>query len=117
MKIERMTLGRLLPMVAAGVLVYADVAYPQTQTEKQIIEKPAPPPIALHRVTEKSPTVNLTAVGKEVAPGMFVVDPDAIHDKRLVIPSGGKAKHVCLGKWLTTTLGPTCDGSWVESGS
>lgn len=114
MKIERMNLGRLLLMVAAGMLVYAGAAYPQTaQTEKRIIEKPGEPPIALHRVTEKSPAVNLTAVGKEVSPGMFVVDPDAISGKRLEMPSGGKVKQLCVGKWITTREGPTCEGSWV----
>jgi hypothetical protein len=111
MKIERMNLGGLFPMVAAGMLVYAGVAYPQT--EKQILEKPGDPPIALHRVTEKSPAVNLTAVGKEVSPGIFVVDPPSVRDKRLVID--GKGKHVCLGKWITAKQGPTCEGSWVES--
>jgi hypothetical protein len=112
MTIERMNFERLLPMVAAGMLVYAGAAY--AQTEKKIIEKPGEPPVALQRVTEKSPEVHLTAVGKEVAPGMLVVDPGAIAGKRLVIPSGGKAKNVCLGKWITTRLGPTCEGSWVE---
>ena len=110
MKIKRMNLGGLFPMVAAGMLVYAGVAYPQT--EKQILEAPGQPPIALHRATEKSPAVNLTAVGKEVSPGIFQVDPNSIRDKRLVID--GKGKQVCLGKWITTTQGPTCEGSWVQ---
>ncbi|HUH92195.1 MAG TPA: hypothetical protein VL742_03490 [Casimicrobiaceae bacterium] len=109
MKIERMNLGALFPMFAAGMLFYAGVAYPQT--EKKIIEKPGEPPIALHRVTEKSPTVNLSAVGKEVAPGIFEVDPSSIRDKRLVIE--GK-EHACLGKWLKTRQGPVCEGSWVQ---
>jgi len=110
MKIERMSLGGLFPMVAAGMLVYAGVAYPQT--EKKIIEKPGEPPISLHRVTEKSPAVNLTAVGKEVSPGIFEVDPNSIYNKRLVID--GKGKHACLGKWIQTKQGPMCEGSWVE---
>lgn len=110
MKIETMSLGGLFPMVAAGMLLYASVAYPQT--EKKIIEKPGEPPIALHRVTAKSLAVNLSAVGKEVSPGIFEVDPNSIHDKRLVID--GKGKHVCLGKWITIKQGPVCEGSWVE---
>ncbi len=111
MKIERRNLGALLPMVAAGMLAYGGVAY--GQTEKQIVEKPAQPGIALHRVTEKSAAVNLSAVGKEVAPGIFTVDPASIRDKRLVLD--GKAKHVCLGKWITPKQGPTCEGTWVEA--
>ena len=110
MKIGRMGLVGLVPMVAAGMLVYAGVAYPQT--EKKIIEKPGEPPIALHRVGEKSAAVNLTTVGKEVSPGVFEVDPNSIYNKRLVID--GKAKRVCLGKWITTKQGALCEGSWVE---
>lgn len=118
MKIGRMNLGRLFLMVAAGMLVCAGTASAQTEkqpaTEKRIINKPGEPPIALHRVTEKSPAVNLTAVAKEGSPGMVEVDPNAIAGKRLVIPSGGKTKSICLGKWITLKQGPTCEGSWVE---
>jgi len=110
MKIQRMKLGGLFTMVAAGMLIYAGIAYPQT--EKKIIEKPGDQPINLHRVNEKSAAVNLTAIGKEVAPGVFEVDPNAIYNKRLVIDS--KAKRVCLGKWISTKQGPLCEGSWVE---
>ena len=105
MTIERMNFGGLFPMVAAGMLLYAGVAYPQMEYKTQ-------PPIAIHRVSEKSPAVNLTAVGKEVSPGIFEVDPNSVNNKRLVID--GKGKHVCLGKWITTKQGPMCEGSWVE---
>jgi len=111
MKTERMSLARLFLMVAAGMFVYAGAAYPQT--EKQIVEKPGQPPIALHRVAQSSPAVNLSAVGKEVAPGVFQVDPNSIRDKRLVIDV--KGKQVCLGKWITTKQGPMCEGTWVEA--
>jgi len=119
MKTERMNLGALFTLAAAGMLVCADLAYAQAApaekkpaTEKQVIESPGDRPIALHRVGEKSSAVNLTVVGKEVSPGIFQVDPNAISDKRLVID--GKAKRVCLGKWITTKKGPLCEGSWVE---
>lgn len=113
MKIERMNFGRLSAIVAAGMLVYVGAAYPQT--EKRVIEKPPEPPIALDRVTENSPAVNLTAVSKEVAPGILEVDRSSIRGKRLVISSGSKAKHMCIGKWIEkTSAGPTCEGSWVE---
>jgi hypothetical protein len=111
MKIERMSLGALVPVLAAGMLVYAGAAY--SQTEKQIVEKPGEAPIALHRVTDKSAAVKLSAVGKEVSPGVYAVDPASIRVKRLVID--GKGKHVCLGKWITVKAGPTCEGSWVEA--
>ena len=121
MKIERMSFRRLLPLMAAGMLVYAGVAYPQTApmekqppTQKKILNKPGDPPIALHRVTEKSATVDLAAVGKEVSPGMLQVDPNAIAGKRLVVPSGGKTRSICLGNWVTLKAGPTCEGNWVQ---
>jgi hypothetical protein len=118
MEIERMNFGRLFLMVAAGAFVCAGAAYAQMEkqpkTEKQLINKPAEPAVALHRVTEKSPTVELTTVGKEVSPGILQVDPNAIAGKRLVIPSGGKAKNICLGTWVTLKAGPTCEGSWVQ---
>ena len=118
MKIDRMNFGRLFSMVAAGMLVYAGTAYAQTEkqpsTEKQIVNKPGAPPIALHRVTDKSAAVDLTAVAKEASPGVLVLDPNAIAGKRLVIPSGGKVRHLCLGNWITIKAGPTCEGTWVE---
>ena len=113
MKTDRINLGRLFPIVSAAMLVYAGAAYPQT-TEKQIINKPGEPPIALHRVTEKSPAVDLTAVAKEGAGGMLEVDPNTVSAKRLVIPSGGKVKRICLGKWIMIKQGLTCEGTWVE---
>src|SRR5215470_14620727 len=82
MKTERMNLGALFTLAAAGMLVCADLAYAQAApAEKQVIESPGDRPIALHRVGEKSSAVNLTVVGKEVSPGIFQVDPNAISDK------------------------------------
>lgn len=118
MKIDRMNFGRLALMVAAGAFVCAGAAYAQAQkqpaTEKQILEKPGSPPIALHRVTEKSPSVDLMTVGKEVAPGVLEVDPNMIAGKRLMVPGGAKSKNICLGKWITLKAGPTCEGSWMQ---
>ena len=112
MKIDRTNFGRLLAVLVAGTLVYAGAAYPQT--EKKLINKPGDEPISLHRVTDKSPAADFAAVSKEVSPGMVEVDPNAVSAKRLVLPSGGKVKHFCLGKWITTKAGPTCEGTWLE---
>lgn len=112
MTIKRMNFGSLFPVMAAGMLVYAGAAY--AQTEKAKIEAPKEEPIAIDRITDKSPTVNLAAVGKEVAPGILEVDRASIRGKRLVIPSGGAAKHICIGKWVKLVSGPTCEGTWVE---
>ena len=61
-------------------------------------------------VTEKSQAVSLKAIGKEVAPGVFEVDPDAIRGKRLTIPRGQTLKHVCIGRWRE----PECKGIYIE---
>ena len=50
-------------------------------------------------VTEKSQAVSLKAIGKEVAPGVFEVDPDAILGKRLTIPGGQTRGTICIGRW------------------
>ncbi|HTS21073.1 MAG TPA: hypothetical protein VMN79_04595 [Casimicrobiaceae bacterium] len=118
MKTQGMNFGILAVTLVAGALVCAGTAYAQTEkqppTEKQIINKPGEPPIALHRVTGTSPTVDLAAVSKEVSPGVLEVDPNVIAGKRLVVPGSGKGKNICLGKWITLRSGPTCEGSWVQ---
>ena len=107
MKIKKI-LGGLIPIAAAGLLVYAGAVY--SQTEKRVIEAPKEPGVALDRASDKSPQVNLSAIGKEVAPGVMEVDRASIRGKRLML--GGTAKHVCLGKWNDKLK--ACDGNWIE---
>ena len=61
-------------------------------------------------VTEKSQAVSLKAIGKEVAPGVFEVDPDAIRGKRLTIPRGETLWHICIGKWKAGE----CTGIYID---
>ena len=111
MKTNIMNFGRMFPMVAAGMLVYAGAAY--AQTEKRVIEAPKEASIQLDRVTANSPSVNLKDVGNEVAPGIVEVAPSSIRGKRLVLPRGGAARKTCLGKWNGQTK--TCEGVFIES--
>ena len=111
MTIRIIALGRLLPILAAGMLVCAGTV--SAQTEKRVIEAPKEAPIKIGRVTANSPAVNLKDVGNEVAPGIIEVPPGATFGKRLVLPPGGGAvKGICIGKWN----GPikTCEGVYEQ---
>jgi hypothetical protein len=105
-----MNVGRLFLMVAAGTLLYGGAAY--AQTEKRVIEAPKEAPIQLEKATDKSPAVNLAAVGKEVTPGLIEVSPSSIRGKRLVLGPGGASRHICLGRWDMKTK--TCMGTFIE---
>ena len=115
MKVEITNFGKVLPFVAASLLVYAGAAYSQTQ--KAILEAPKQPGIALDRVSATAATVNLTAVAKEVEPGIMEVDPSAIRGKRLVLGTVA-GKNICLGKWTTQKKGTAenkfCQGMWIQ---
>ena len=67
-------------------------------------------PIQVGTVTEKSPAVTLKAVGKEVAPGVFEVDPSSIRGKRLTITPGQTLKSICIGKWKAGE----CTGIYIQ---
>ena len=95
---------KLFPIVVAAVLVCASAA--NAQTERRLPEAP----IQVGTVTEKSPAVSLKAVGKEVAPGGFEVDPGAIRGKRLTIPGGQTLRFICIGKWKAGE----CKGIYIE---
>jgi hypothetical protein len=100
---------KLFPiMAAAAVLVLASAANPQAA------ERRAPEAsIQVGKVTERSPAVDLKAIGREVAPGVIEVDPSSIRGKRLILPPvGGAARHLCIGKW--DGAAKTCKGVYVE---
>jgi hypothetical protein len=63
-------------------------------------------------VNAKSSALDLKAVGKEVAPGVLEVDPNAIRGKRLVFPPRGNqtARIICIGKWKNGE----CKGIYIE---
>ncbi len=115
MKVDITNFGKVLPLVAAGMLAYAGAAY--SQTEKRVIEAPKEPGIQLDRVSATAPTVNLTAVAKEVEPGIMEVDPSSVRGKRLVLGTIA-GKNICLGKWTIQKRGTTenkfCQGMWIQ---
>ena len=115
MKVDITNFGKVLPLVAAGLLAYAGAAYPQT--EKRVIEAPKEAGIQMDKVSATAPTVNLTAVAKEVEPGIMEVDPASIRGKRLVLGAVA-GKNVCLGKWTIQKRGTTenkfCQGMWIQ---
>jgi hypothetical protein len=91
----------------AFVLVFAGAAYSQEPAER----RPSEASIQVGTVTEGSPAVSLKAVGKEVAPRIFEVDPGAIRGKRLTIPRGEQgARFICIGKWKNGE----CRGIYIE---
>lgn len=68
--------------------------------------------IQVGTVNARSASVNLSAVGKEVSPGMFEVDPKSVRAKRLVLSGGGgqAVRSICIGKWKNGE----CKGILIE---
>lgn len=68
-------------------------------------------PIA--EVNNNSPNAKLEEVGKEVAPGVLEVNPDAIKGKKLVFDQGDASQKIkiCIGKWKDGT----CKGIYIGS--
>ncbi|GEM_PF-4955903 len=97
---------KVLLLLVAAVLVFASTANSQQPMERRAFEAP----IQIGTVTEKSPAVSLKAVGKEVVPGGFEVDPGAIRGKRLTIPGGQILRFICIGKWKAGE----CKGIYIE---
>lgn len=97
---------------ALALLAFAATSDSQQPVERRVAEVTLP--IQVGPVTEQSPAVSLSGVGKEVAPGVFEVDPNSIRGKRLVLPpsGGGTARHICIGKWDAQTK--TCKGIYIE---
>jgi hypothetical protein len=100
---------KIFPVVALALLVFASAASSQQPTERRMPEAPGAP-IQVGTVTEKSPAVSLRAVGKQVAPGGFEVDPSSIRGKRLTIPGDQTLRFICIGKWKAGE----CKGIYIE---
>ena len=75
--------------------------------------------ISVAEVGKKSQAVSIRAVGKEVAPGIYQVDPESIKGKRLVMPATGSGTAfvkvgVCIGVWHKKKQ--RCIGIWIQNG-
>ena len=96
----------IFPVVALALLVFAGAASSQQPMERRMPEAF----IQAGTVTEKSPAVSLRAVGRQVAPGGFEVDPSSIRGKRLTIPGDQTLRFICIGKWKAGE----CKGIYIE---
>ena len=137
MKRNLLSLGKLFSVAAAAILLFAGTANAQTvpklpnnptdilqkagklptspkdvlQTERKLPSTMTESVIGVGTVTEKSATVNPKEIGKEVAPGVFEVDPNAVRGKRIMMPSGDQtARAACIGKWKNGE----CKGVYIE---
>ena len=54
-------------------------------------------------------------LGREAAPGVFVIQPDAVKGKRLIVPrtdiASGKIKGICIGSYSPKD---GCSGIWIS---
>jgi len=67
----------------------------------------------------KSQAVSVISVGKEVAPGIYQVDPDSIKGKRLIMPASDSSASrvkvgVCIGVWHKKKQ--RCIEIWIQNG-
>lgn len=95
------TFSIFLSLAAFAVLACAGASHAQTvrRAEAAAVRKMAT--IQVASVNAKSPTVDLKAVGRRVAPGVLEVNPELVRGRRLILPSGGggEAIKVCIGLW------------------
>ena len=96
----------IFPVAALALLVFASAASSQQPMERRISEAS----MQAGTVTEKSPAVSLSVVGRQVAPGGFEVDPGSIRGKRLTIPGDQTLRFICIGKWKAGE----CKGIYIE---
>ncbi|MEW6210091.1 MAG: hypothetical protein AB1631_17120 [Acidobacteriota bacterium] len=105
MKRNLLNFRKLFLLATAALLLFANVANTQTERSQSGEMKSA------DVVNAKSSALDLKTVGKEVAPGVLEVDPNAIRGKRLVFPRGNQtARIICIGKWKNGE----CKGIYIE---
>jgi len=114
----RILTGALLLIVtlgAAGELLAQDST---RATASRMVAQEAQV-ITVAEVGLQSRAVSVTSVGKEVAPGIYQVDPDSIQGKRLIMPATGSSAAlvkvgVCIGVWHKKKQ--RCIGIWIQNG-
>ena len=110
----RILTGILLSIVTLGVAGEL-LAQESTTATRMTVQKAQV--ITVAEVGLKSPAVSVTSVGKEVAPGIYQVDPASIKGKRLIMPTTGSAATlvkvgVCIGVWSKKKQ--RCIGIWIQ---
>jgi len=109
----------IVTLGAAGELLAQDSTKATKATKATRMAVQEPQVISVAEVGIKSPTVSIRAVGKEVAPGVYQVDPKSIQGKRLLMPTAGSGTAlvkvgVCIGVWHKKK--ERCIGIWVQNG-
>lgn len=109
MRSKLLDLRILCSIAAAAILVFAGAANPQTERTKSVAATETA--IQVGTVTRGSPAVNLNAIGREVAPGVFEIEPSSIRGRRITVPRGDLgARVVCIGRWKNGE----CKGIYIE---
>ena len=116
----RILTGVLLSIVtlgAAGELLAQDSTKATTKATRMAVQEAQV--ISVAEVGLKSRAVSVTSVGKEVAPGIYQVDPASIQGKRLIMPASGSSATlvkvgVCIGVWHKKK--ERCIGIWIQNG-
>lgn len=116
----RILTGVLLSIVtlaAAGELSAQDSTRATTTATRMAVQEAQV--ISVAEVGLKSRAVSVTSVGREVAPGIYQVDPESIKGKRLIMPDNGSSSAlvkvgVCIGVWHKKKQ--RCIGIWIQNG-
>ena len=116
----RILTGVLLSIVtlgAVGELLAQDSTRATTTATRMAVQEAQV--ISVAEVGLKSRAVSVTSVGKEVAPGIYQVDPASIQGKRLIMPASGSSATlvkvgVCIGVWSKKK--ERCIGIWIQNG-
>ncbi len=112
----RILTGVLLSIVTLGA---AGELLAQERTRATTMSVQQAQVISVAEVGLRSPAVSITSVGKEVAPGIYQVDPSSIQGKRLIMPAAGSSSAlvkvgVCIGVWSKKKQ--RCIGIWIQNG-
>jgi hypothetical protein len=70
--------------------------------------------IPVGNASSKSPAVSVKEVGREVAPGVFQINPSSIRNRRLILPTAEPAGRfiLCIGRWSSGS----CNGVYINIG-
>lgn len=86
--------------LTALLLAAPSVAFAQNDAGRQ--ELPSNMPESRKETSKSSPSVRLGEVGKQLSPGQWVVNPDLIKGKALIVPKTelppGLKVTICIGK-------------------
>lgn len=110
MDLRSLTRALCLSLLTSALL--AGVANSQTAPEAKRTTTPTVTKLPVGTVTERSAAVPAKEVGKVVAPGVLVIDPSAILNKRILLnPGDPAARIICIGFWRKGS----CAGIYIDN--